>query len=374
MNEISKYIIKQLFIGLMLVTAVLLTIVWLTQSLRFIEFILSKGLSIALFLRLTMLLIPNFLVIILPIALFGITLFTYNRMMIDREIVVMYSAGISRLDLAKPAIILGIIATLFSLFLSISYVPKSVKSFRELQWSIRHDVSHIIFQEGEFINVARGVTIYIKEKMADGSLTGIMVNDERIKGVRTTMTAEKAMIIFGEKNPRISMINGSRQEVKVDSGQFSIMYFDSYNMDLGFFDETKEIRYIDAKERPLLELLTFKGEKNIPERDIKRFIVEGHKRLISPIYNLSFLIIAVAGLLCGTFSRKGQAKEVFTASAVMIFFLSLSLAFENLATRNLLMIIPMYLNAFVPIVLGLYLLSKNNFFKFTKKEVAAPKL
>ncbi|MGD9637650.1 MAG: LPS export ABC transporter permease LptF [Alphaproteobacteria bacterium] len=359
MNEISRYINKQLFVGLLLVTTTLLAIVWLTQSLRFIDFILSKGLSITIFLKLTLLLIPNFLVIILPIALFGVTLFTYNRMMMDREIVVMYAAGISRLDLAKPAILFGFAAMLASLFLSIGYVPKSVKQFRELQWSIRHDVSHIIFQEGEFINIASGVTIYIKEKLADGSLAGIMVNDERNPDVRVTMTAERAMIILGEGNPKISMVNGSRQEVKVSNGQFSIMYFDSYNMDLGFFDENQEIRYIDAKERPLWELLTFKGEENIPERDIKKFIVEGHKRIISPIYNLTFLIIAVAGLLCSKFDRKGQTREVLITSGAMIFVLSLSLALENMATKHLFVIAFMYINALVPIALGLYFLSQN---------------
>ncbi len=78
MNGITRYILRQLVIGMLLVTAGLTCVIWLSQSLRFIEMIVNRGLSAAQFFYLTFLLLPNFLSIILPIALFTIVVFTYT--------------------------------------------------------------------------------------------------------------------------------------------------------------------------------------------------------------------------------------------------------------------------------------------------------
>lgn len=56
----------------------------------------------------TSLLMPRLYIILSPIALFVAVLFVYNRMLSDRELVVMKSAGISPWQNAKPALFMGI--------------------------------------------------------------------------------------------------------------------------------------------------------------------------------------------------------------------------------------------------------------------------
>ncbi len=63
MNGFTKYVLRQLFVGMVLVTLGLTTIIWLSQSLRFIEMIVNRGLTAGMFVYLTMLPLPNFLVI-----------------------------------------------------------------------------------------------------------------------------------------------------------------------------------------------------------------------------------------------------------------------------------------------------------------------
>ena len=77
MNGFTKYILRQLIVGMILVTSGLTCIIWLSQSLRFIEMIVNRGLSGGMFVYLTVLLLPNFLVIVLPIALFTVIVLTY---------------------------------------------------------------------------------------------------------------------------------------------------------------------------------------------------------------------------------------------------------------------------------------------------------
>ena len=103
MKKLNLYIIKQLFTGFALVTFSLMAILWLTQSLRFVQLVTNKGLPLGLFVQMTSLLMPRLFSLLSPIAMFAAVLFVYNRMLSDRELVVMKAAGISPWRNAVPA-------------------------------------------------------------------------------------------------------------------------------------------------------------------------------------------------------------------------------------------------------------------------------
>ena len=68
MKIITQYILKQMLFGFVLITSGLLMIVWLSQSLRLFEMLLNSKVSVWLFVRLTLTLVPSYLSIISPIA------------------------------------------------------------------------------------------------------------------------------------------------------------------------------------------------------------------------------------------------------------------------------------------------------------------
>ena len=73
-SRLDRYVFRQLFVALLVVTLGLVALIWLTQSLRFVELVVNRGLSFTVFLKLTGLLIPGFVAVILPITcLFIIT-------------------------------------------------------------------------------------------------------------------------------------------------------------------------------------------------------------------------------------------------------------------------------------------------------------
>ncbi|MFI4989152.1 MAG: LptF/LptG family permease, partial [Alphaproteobacteria bacterium] len=67
MRSYNRYIFKQLSVAMAFVTFCLTCAIWLTQSLRYIELIVKHGISLGTFLYLTMLLLPGFLSIVLPV-------------------------------------------------------------------------------------------------------------------------------------------------------------------------------------------------------------------------------------------------------------------------------------------------------------------
>ena len=113
-NQLDRYIFRQLLFALVAVTSGLTALIWLTQSLRFVELVVNHGLSFAVFLRLTGLLIPSFVAVILPITTFVVVQFVYQRLAGDRELTVMRAAGLSPFALARPAIALAVLATLLA--------------------------------------------------------------------------------------------------------------------------------------------------------------------------------------------------------------------------------------------------------------------
>ena len=93
MTRLDRYILRQCFGVMIFVTAALSAAIWLAQSLRLIDLIVNRGLSIDVFLYLAALILPRFLDIVLPIGVFIAVLFTFNRLTAESELVVMRSAG-----------------------------------------------------------------------------------------------------------------------------------------------------------------------------------------------------------------------------------------------------------------------------------------
>src|ERR1700754_145222 len=140
-TRLDRYMFRQLLIALIAVTGGLTALVWLIQSLRFVELVVNHGLSLVVFVQLTGLLIPSFVAVILPITTFVVVQFIYQRLAGDREITVMRAAGLSPLALSRPAITMAILAVLAGYALNLWIVPTSLASFREFQWEIRNSMA-----------------------------------------------------------------------------------------------------------------------------------------------------------------------------------------------------------------------------------------
>ncbi len=103
-TRLDIYIFRQVAFALLVATCGLTALVWLTQSLRFVDLVVNRGLSFLVFLHLTSLLIPSFIAVILPITTYVVIQFVYQRMATDRELTVMRASGLSPWALARPAL------------------------------------------------------------------------------------------------------------------------------------------------------------------------------------------------------------------------------------------------------------------------------
>ncbi|MBT3306801.1 MAG: LPS export ABC transporter permease LptF [Alphaproteobacteria bacterium] len=353
MNGFTKYILRQLFVGMILVTTGLTSVIWLSQSLRFIEMIVNRGLSAGMFVYLTVLLLPNFLVIVLPIALFTVVVFTYSKLITDRELIVMRASGLSQFSLAKPALIMALIVVGAGYALNLYLVPQSYTKFRELQWDIRYSYGHVLLREGAFNSVADGITVYVRQRTNEGQLLGLLVHDQRDKEAPFTLMAAKGAMVQTDEGARVIMFKGNRQGVDKKTNKLSILYFDRYVFDLESDKDTTAVRFREPRERSISELFNIKTLKpDMNPKEYGKFFVEGHKRIISPLASLSFTLIGLACLIASSFSRRTQTRQVVLAIAIMVALQGSTLGLENLVAKQLQFVPLLYVLGIVPIFLG----------------------
>lgn len=357
MRTLDRYLFRQLFTGFVLVALALVCVLWLTQSLRFVEMIVNRGLGIGMFIYFTALLLPNFLTIILPVALFSVTIFTYSRLNSDRELPVMRACGMSNWAIAKPAMVLTMLVMMASYALNLYLVPKSYELFRELQWELRHSLSHLLLREGSFNDLGGKVTVYIRERTQEGQLLGILVHDESDETRPMTLIAERGALVEVDGSARVIMFEGNRQVIDERTGKLSMLYFDRYTHDIPVKRGEAGTRVPEPRELMVPQLLHPEDNPLIGKHDYGKHKIEGHQRLISPFLCLSYALIAVTFLTAGQFSRQGQGKRIMGAILAIVLLQVFALGMANVAAKNLVLLPMLYLVTLLPIPFSIYYLT-----------------
>ncbi len=350
MSRLNRYVFRQLFWITLLVLASLTCVVWLMQSLRFVELIVNRGLSVPLFVYFTALMLPSLISIILPIALFIGVVFTYNRLTADSELVAMRATGLSQRRLATPAIVLALGCTALGYVLSLWLLPASYRQFKDTQFAIRDTYNSVLLQEGVFTTLMKNVTVYVRDRAPDGELLGVIVQDERNPRQHETMMAERGALVQGSDGPRVLMIKGNRQEVDARTGRTSILYFDRYVFDVGAANSAPQTRWREPRERYLDELFVPRGG---PGQDwtYAKLHMEGHSRLAGPLLSLAAALVALACLLTGEFDRRGQGRRIAIAIAAVAVTEGGALVIKSVGEKMLAIWPLLYADPIVPIVI-----------------------
>lgn len=347
----NLYIMKHLAWSALLVTFSLTSIIWLTQALRFIDFIVNRGVEVSDFLKMTLLMLPSLLLIILPLALFAAVLFTYSKLGSDRELTVMSGVGLSRWQLAKPALIVATAFTCFAYLVSMYLMPVTYHQFRNMQLFLRDNYASLLLQEQVFNNPIDGLTVFIRDRDKKGGLYGVLVHDNRDKEAAVTMMAEKATLVQTSRGPSFLMDKGSRQEFR--EGKLSVLDFDSYTLDISFYANKVENRTREPKEMFIRELFETKGPTEKAERSR---ISQAHQRITWPFFNITFTLVAMVLLLRGHFSRRGQPQRIVISVLVGLSLTMVNFSIINIIAKQPQFVLPLYIMTFGVALIALWLL------------------
>ncbi|HXP76111.1 MAG TPA: LPS export ABC transporter permease LptF [Stellaceae bacterium] len=351
MNGLTRYVLRQTLMLTLAFAFVFTAAVWLVQSLRLIDLIVNRGLSLGIFLKLAVLILPRFIEIVLPIAIFLAVLFSYNRLISESELIVMRASGLSQITLARPALMLAGAGVLTLLALSTYLLPAAFREFKDLQFEVRGRFASALIQEGVFNTISDRFSVYIRTRDRRGELGGILIHDMRDPKKPVTLLAERGALVDGPDGPRVLMVNGSRQQYELETGKLAVLSFDRYTVELASNKDMSSVRPREAEELYFHELLQADTAPNL--------IAEMHLRLVAPLDAVVFALIPLACLLPGDFNRRGQGRRILAATIFAMLFEVLDLGTKNLASHNVTAVPLLYLETFLPIGFATWLLLRD---------------
>jgi lipopolysaccharide export system permease protein len=298
--------------------------------------------------------IPGFVAVILPITTFVVVQFTYQRLTGDRELTVMRAAGLSPWALSRPALMLAVISMAAGLVLNIWIVPASSEAFRRYQFEIRNRVAAFLLQEGVFTAISDQLTVYVRARDQDGTLRGILVEDDRDPNSHATILAERGHLSTTGNTPRVLLDNGSREDIDPKTGRLDVLTFAQDTVDLSTANKNDEQRLRDVNEMSMHELLH--PDASVPPRDYGKLAVEAHHRLTQPLTALSFSLVALAAVLTGSFHRHGNVVRPMAAVGMLVGLLAAGLVASSLATRSMALLPLMWVQAILPGIIAAWVL------------------
>ncbi len=359
MTRIARYLFRNLFLTSLFSTLAVTMTIWVTQSLKLIDMVINAGAPFIVFLWMMALTVPTFLGVILPIALVGAILFSYNKLTVDSELVVMRAVGMGPWRLAVPALALSGIVVVLVYFLNVYASPYANRELVRLQYAVRHEFATVLIREGAFNDLSDGLTVYLRKRQTNGEMRGLLVHDTRQPGKDISILAQRGVMADSPGGIKVIMLDGLRQEFDNKTSQMSELYFDRYLVDFQVTDGKPQERQIDPRERTMADLLNPPQDVQDNAYMLQQFSAELHMRLSTPLLALAYTMIALTALLCGDYNRRGQAKRIAVAAILVVVLQSASLGLTGLAGKTYLAIPLMYLLYLAPVFPSAWLLSRR---------------
>jgi lipopolysaccharide export system permease protein len=333
MRLIDRYLLRQLVGPTLLATAALTAVALLSQSLSGLDLIVNQRQSALVFLKITLLYMPQLINMILPISLFVATLVALNRLHTEQEIVVCFAGGMSRWRVISPAMRLSVMVALVSLVLTLWIQPLSYRAMRVTLQGVRADLAATMVKPGRFTHPAAGLTVYAQSSVDDDGYRNIFIHQDNGQGRATTVTAREGRLEKRQGAPVLIMKHGANQSFS-RAGVLNYLSLDEYVFDLRDLMSLDQTVHYKLSDRYLHELF-FPDLRNEWERkNQEKMLAEGHSRLAAPLYNIALMAMALAAVLGGSFSRFGYAARMGAVAGAAVVVRSIGFAVQAAAAGD----------------------------------------
>jgi lipopolysaccharide export system permease protein len=225
----------------------------------------------------------------------------------------MNAAGMSPWVLFRAFMTVALVVSLMVAAISAYFAPKGLRMLRDWITDVRANVVSSVVQPGRFTSVENGVTIHIRERVSNGQLRGIMLDDMRNPNERITVLAQSGELVDNDKGTFLVLQKGIVQRRVKDQRDPAMVVFDRYAFDLSQFGGGREAVKYSIRERYLWQLLWPDPRDQLYIEQPGQFRAELHDRLMAPLYPIAFVIIAFAYLGAPRTTRQSRTMSMIGA-------------------------------------------------------------
>jgi lipopolysaccharide export system permease protein len=314
MGSIGRYIFRTTSGAFLVVLVSVTTLMWITQALRDIDLMTNQGQSILTFVGLTGLIIPLLVMIIAPIAFLVAMAFVLNKLATDSELIVMNAAGMSPWHLFRPFLVVAALVSVMVVVIAAYVSPKCLRELGQWLTQIRADLVTRIVQPGRFVVLQGGLlTLQIRERLPNGQLLGIFIDDQRNERERVTFLAEQGDIITRDRGTYLLLADGSVQRQQPGDRDPNIVQFDRYAFDLSELAAKKGAQKYGSRERYLWDLYgQDPDDPSLADRP-EQLRAELSDRIAAPLYPIVIAVLAFAYLGAPRTTRQSRNLSLLSA-------------------------------------------------------------
>jgi lipopolysaccharide export system permease protein len=321
MGSIGRYIFRTTLGAFLVVLVSVTALMWITQALRDIDLVTNQGQGLLTFVGLTALIIPLLIMIIAPVAFMVAMAFVLNKLATDSELIVMNAAGMSPWRLFRPFLAVAAVVSLLVIVIAAYVSPKCLRELAQWIGQIRADLVTRIVQPGRFVPLASGaLTLHIRERLPNGQLLGIFIDDQRDPKERVTFLAEQGDIATRDSGTYLLLADGSVQRQQTGDRDPSIVQFDRYAFDLSKLSSGSQggAQKYGSRERYLWELYDQNPDDPSVNDRPEQMRAELSDRIAAPLYPLAIAVVTFAYLGAPRTTRQSKNLSILSAIAAVV--------------------------------------------------------
>jgi lipopolysaccharide export system permease protein len=320
MRLIDIYILRRVLMPLLAAVGIAMAALLMQRLIHLLDLFANRGGPLSIILKMLGNLVPFYLGIALPAALFIGVLYAGSRLSSESELDAMRASGMSLLRLIAPVLALAVVLVMISTYLLGWLQPYTRFGYRALVHLVTDTQWDSAIERGAFFTGFGGKTILIGD-ISDGgrTLTKIFVNDKDGSGRTIILTAERGDL---QKQSDFSLVlrlhNGVRSETSVNGDATRAMTFTQLDLPLeSIAPDPFRPRGEKESELTFTELVKyyFKTPANLDLEDIS---AELHERMVRTV---SILFLPFLAFPVGISSRRtSKSLRMIVGVLFLIFY------------------------------------------------------
>ena len=321
---IFRKITKDTIAFFLLITIIFGSIVWVIQAVNYLDYVTEDGHGLKTYFLFTLFSFPKIISKLIPFVFFIALFFTLINYETKNELYVLWANGISKLEFINKILVISIFVLLFQIFFSAFLSPFTQYKARLFLKDSNIDFFTSLIKEGKFINVVKGLTIFIEKKNSNNTFANIFIDDSS-KAQNRIIYAKTGKIVENNKKKIFILNNG--QILNKEKSKFNIFQFEEINFDLSNYNTNTILapKIQEIETRQLLNCYMSLNRKSFIDQEnydfscedsiIKEIKEEMLKRLFKPIY------IPVVALISCILIMKPKSDIFFNRARNMSFLL-----------------------------------------------------
>lgn len=325
-NKINTYFFKEFISLFTLILISLGIIVWIIQSVNYLDFVTEDGHSFNVYFTYSLLNMPKIISKLIPFVFMVSLLSTIIQFEKNNELLIFWTSGLNKINLVNFIIKFSILISLLQLLLASTVNPYVLNLGRSILKSSDIGLFPSLLKEKKFNDTVENLTVFVEEKKSNGEMSNILLRDDTSKIEQSrTIVAKKGIIQKENEKNILILFDGTIQSEK-KNGKINFLNFNRTEINLSSFI-TKTTTFPKFQERSTFVLLNclsmFENKLPIKKEDmLEKFRCANKLEIMNELnrrIGMPFYIPLISIIICYILSTRKESKYFYYQKWVVLF-------------------------------------------------------